>query len=208
MEHLIDRQKELQILRRLCRKNIGPRVLGTFNNGRFEQYFEARTLTAEDLRQPDTMKQIAKRMRELHEGIELEDEEREAGPMVFQNWDKWVDRCEQVVSWLDREIQSEHNETKAQTEAWRRRGYVYGVPWPAFRGAVDRYRRWLEEACGGFQEIQRQLVFAHNDVSFLLLPLLCVDCMLIFRRKMEIFFVWSRSQSHHCFCQSTSTSNW
>lgn len=166
VEHLIDREKELQILRRLGKKNIGPRVLGTFRNGRFEQYFEARTLTPEDLRYPETMKQIAKRMRELHEGIELEQDEREGGPMVIRNWDNWVDRCEQVVSWLDREIQSEHNEVKAQAEPWRRRGFVCGVPWPKFRKAVDHYRRYLEDSCGGVQEIKRQLVFAHNDVSF------------------------------------------
>ena len=208
VEHLIDRQKELQILRRLGRKNIGPRVLGTFNNGRFEQYFEARTLTPEDLRCPETMKQIAKRMRELHEGIELEENEREGGPMVFQNWDKWVDRCEQVVNWLDKEIQSGQNETKAQTEAWRRRGYVCGVPWSVFRGAVDYYRRWLEESCGGVQEIKRQLVFAHNDVRFpsrfLVLPLRLLIC----RLNTATFFGWSPSRSHHCSCLSTSTSNW
>lgn len=166
VEHLIDREKELQILRRLGRKNIGPKVLGTFNNGRFEQYFEARTLTPEDLRYPDTMKSIAKRMRELHDGIELEKEEREGGPMVLKNWDKWVDRCEQVISWLDKEIQSDHNDAKAQSESWRRRGFVCGVPWPLFRRAVDHYRKWLEDTCGGADEIKRQLVFAHNDTQY------------------------------------------
>lgn len=165
MEHLIDREKELQVLRRLGRKNIGPQVLGTFKNGRFEQYFHARPLKPEDLRVPETYKQIAKRMRELHEGVELQEQEREDGPIVFKNWDKWVDRCDQVVNWLDREIQSNQNESKAQTEPWRRRGFVCGVPWPVFRKAVENYRKWLIASCGGADEIKRQLVFAHNDVS-------------------------------------------
>lgn len=165
VDHLIDRENELQILLRLGRKNIGPRVLGTFNNGRFEEYFEARPLTPKDLRDPGTMKQIAKRMRELHEGIDLLEEEREEGPMVFRNWDKWVDRCEQVTNWLDKELQSKHNETKAASEPWRQRGFVCGVPWPTFRKAVENYRKWLVAAYGGIQEIKRQLVFAHNDVS-------------------------------------------
>lgn len=165
VEHLIDRENELQILRRLGRKNIGPRVLGTFNNGRFEEYFEARPLTPRDLRNPETSRHIAKRMKELHEGIELLREEREGGPMVLKNWDKWVDRCEQVINWLDKEIQSEHNDVKAQSEPWRRRGFVCGVPWPMFRKAVDDYRKWLVAGCGGTQGIKRQLVFAHNDVS-------------------------------------------
>ncbi|KAL4912819.1 kinase-like domain-containing protein [Aspergillus aurantiobrunneus] len=166
VDHLIDREKELQILRRLGRKNIGPKVLGTFNNGRFEEYFEARPLTPKELRDLSTMKQIAKRMRELHEGIELLDEEREGGPMVFHNWDKWVDRCERVISWVDEEIKSAQNEGKAASEPWRRRGYVCGVPWPEFRKAVDDYRKWLVMSSGGVHEIKRQLVFAHNDTQY------------------------------------------
>lgn len=164
VDHLIDREKELQILRRLGRKNIGPRVLGTFLNGRFEEYFDARPLTPKELRLPETAKQIAKRMRELHDGIELLEEEREGGPMIFKNWDKWVDRCEQVTTWLDKELESPQNEIKGATEPWRLRGYVCGVPWAMFRKAVDNYRLWLIASCGGMDDIKRQLVFAHNDV--------------------------------------------
>ncbi|KAL1856190.1 hypothetical protein Plec18170_004059 [Paecilomyces lecythidis] len=166
VEHLIDRENELQILRRLGKKHIGPRVLGTFNNGRFEEFFNARTLTPVDLRIPETSKQIAKRMRELHEGIELLEEERTGGPSVFNNWDKWVDRCEQVISWLDKEILSPENERKAQYEPWRRRGLVCGVPWPVFRKTVENYRKWLVASCGGPQGVRQQLVFAHNDAQY------------------------------------------
>jgi choline kinase len=45
-EHLIDRESELAILRRLARRQIGPRMLGTLTFGRFEKFFNARTLTA------------------------------------------------------------------------------------------------------------------------------------------------------------------
>ncbi|KAJ5314576.1 Phenylalanyl-tRNA synthetase [Penicillium atrosanguineum] len=166
VDHLIDREKELQILRRLGRKNIGPRVLGTFLNGRFEEYFDARPLTPKELRLPETAKQIAKRMRELHDGIELLEEEREGGPMIFKNWDKWVDRCEQVTTWLDKELESPQNEIKAATEPWRRRGFVCGVPWAMFRKAVENYRLWLIASCGGMDEIKRLLVFAHNDTQY------------------------------------------
>ncbi|KAJ5764994.1 hypothetical protein N7520_004553 [Penicillium odoratum] len=166
VDHLIDREKELQILRRLGRKHIGPRVLGTFLNGRFEEYFEARPLTPKELRIPATSRQIAKRMRELHDGVELLPEERDAGPMIFKNWDKWVDRCEQVTTWLDKELESPQNELKAAAEPWRQRGFVCGVPWAAFRQAVDRYRSWLIASCGGLEEIKRQLVFAHNDTQY------------------------------------------
>ncbi|KAJ5711898.1 hypothetical protein N7488_006054 [Penicillium malachiteum] len=166
VDHLIDREKELQILRRLGRKNIGPSVLGTFLNGRFEEFFEARPLTFKDLRIPETARQIAKRMRELHDGMELLEEEREGGPVIFKNWDKWVDRCEQVTTWLDKEIQSPENELREPNEPWRSRGFVCGVPWATFRKAVDHYRTWLISSCGGIEQIKRELVFAHNDTQY------------------------------------------
>lgn len=175
VDHLIDREKELQILRRLGRKNIGPKVLGTFNNGRFEEYLEARPLTPTELRDPLIMKQIAKRMRELHQGIDLQGDEKEGGPMVFHNWDKWVDRCEQVITWLDKEIESPRNESRAAFEPWRRRGYVCGVPWSRFRKAIEDYRKWLVVHSGGAQEIKRQLVFAHNDVGCINVDLCIAD---------------------------------
>lgn len=166
VEHLIDRDHELRILRRLAKKNIGPRVLGTFQNGRFEQYFDARPLTCRELRVPEISIQIAKRMRELHDGIDLLPEERAGGPTVWRNWDKWVTRCEQVITWLDSEVAREQARSPQTPPkaAWRRRGYVCGVPWPMFRQAVERYRNRLEDVCGGPSMIRQKLVFAHNDV--------------------------------------------
>lgn len=152
------------MLRRLAKKNIGPRLLGTFNNGRFEEFFNAYTLTPRDLRVPETSRQIAKRMRELHEGIELLYEEREGGPSVFKNWDKWVERCEPVISWLDKEISDSSKRSKTSSESWRERGFVCGVHWSMFRDAVEEYRKWLTSQCGGIHEIKKRLVFAHNDV--------------------------------------------
>jgi len=167
VEHLIDRDSELQILKRLARKRIGPRMLGTFANGRFEEYFHAMPLTPEELRNADTSRQIAKRMRELHDGIELTDKERNDGPFVWLNWDKWVARVESVVSWLDREVQSVPSGAKPTgDEAWKRRGYICGVEWRFFRDAVEKYRKWLEEQYGGIDKVCEELVFAHNDTQY------------------------------------------
>lgn len=166
VEHLIDREHELRVLRRLGKKNIGPSVLGTFKNGRFEEYYHAETLTPRDLRIPETSKQIAKRMRELHEAIELLDVERAGGPTVWNNWDKWVGRCEQVITWLDNEITADNDPKKAEKEPWRKRGYVCGVPWAQFRRTVDRFRKWLDDLCGGPEGVRKKLVFAHNDTQY------------------------------------------
>ena len=165
VEHLIDRESELQILRRLARKRIGPRLLGTFINGRFEEFFNAQTLTAMDLRNPETSKQIAKRMRELHDGIELLEEERDAGPFIWRNWDKWVARCEEVITWLDYQIIcGEAVPSNSCADEWKLRGLVCGVEWTVFRKAVEKYRKWLDDQYGGPEELRKHLVFAHNDV--------------------------------------------
>lgn len=172
VEHLIDRENELGILRRLARKKIGPRLLGTFRNGRFEEFFNAVTLTAGDLRIPDTSKQIAKRMRELHEGIELLEQERDDGPFVLRNWDKWVDRCEQVITYLDGQIISgKQGPVNSRAEAWKDRGLICGVEWQVFRKAIEKYREFLKQHYGGDAGIREKLVFAHNDVSCRLTPL-------------------------------------
>ncbi|KAF1844377.1 kinase-like protein [Cucurbitaria berberidis CBS 394.84] len=167
VEHLIDRESELQILTRLARKRIGPRLLGTFQNGRFEEFLNAKALTAKELRIQETSIQIAKRMRELHEGIDLLKHEREAGPFVWQNWDKWVDRCEQIVTWLDQQIlESKQDATQSATGRWKERGFVCGVQWPIFRQTVEKYRTWLENQYGGLEKINERMVFSHNDTQY------------------------------------------
>jgi choline kinase len=183
VEHLIDRESELQILQRLGRKRIGPRMLGTFKNGRFEEFFNAQPLSFKELRVPETSNQIAKRMRELHEGIDLLKKEREAGPFVWQNWDKWVDRCEQVVTWLDQQvIQGDGASVVSTSDRWKKRGLVCGVEWPIFRRTVEKYRKWLEEQYGGIDKINERMIFAHNDVS---LPIWILERALIMELQTQ-----------------------
>jgi len=164
----IDRDNELSVLRRLARKKIGPRLLGTFQNGRFEQYFNATTLTPETMKDPDTSVQIAKRMRELHDGIELLDEERAAGPSVWQNWDRWVEQVGRAVTALDKQILkgTQDGSVKGPEDSWKRRGFLCGVEWRVFKAMVDRYRKYLDDFYGGAGNVRDRLVFSHNDVCF------------------------------------------
>lgn len=166
VEHLIDRDSELAILRRLSRKRIGPRLLGTFTNGRFEEFLHARTLTPQDLRDPNTSTHIAKRMRELHEGVELLPEEREGGPFVFKNWDSWVDRCERVITWLDEQILAQDAPVSRTKPSWKSRGLVLGVEWSIFRHVVEKARKYLYDYYGGSKGVRDKLVFAHNDTQY------------------------------------------
>lgn len=162
VDQLIDRQTELKVLRRLAKKKIGPRLLGTFTNGRFEEYFHASPLNFEEMRDPETSRQIAKRMRELHDGIELLDEERDAGPGVWRNWDKWADNVAKRVVRLDELVRSGD---KASSQAsWRANGFVCGVEWALFNELVNRHRAFVIKFYGGEKNMQEQLVFAHGDV--------------------------------------------
>ena len=69
---LIPRLRELQVLHVLSsRSKLGPRIYGTFTNGRLEEYFDSVTLTATDIREPQISAYIGARMAELH-GVDLE----------------------------------------------------------------------------------------------------------------------------------------
>ncbi|KAK8099324.1 uncharacterized protein PG998_012565 [Apiospora kogelbergensis] len=167
VENIIDRDNELGMLRRLARKKIGPRLLGTFENGRFEQFFNAITLTPAHLREPETSKKIAKRMRELHDGIDLLEDEKEGGPSVLKNWNQWLDHVEKVATFLDKELLAgEGGSTPGPADAWKSRGFVCGAEWPAFKEAIAKYRKWLFNHYNSHNTLRDQLVFAHNDTQY------------------------------------------
>jgi len=154
VDHLINRETELAILRRLAKKHIGPRLFGTFANGRFEEFLHARTLTAKDIRDKEMSRQIAKRMRELHEGIDLLPEEREGGPIVWKNIEGWTNRCSMLVQWLDSQVLN----TSSQK-------FICGTTWTFFQATVAKYKDWLYGQYGGSKAVKDRLVFSHNDVS-------------------------------------------
>ncbi|BGP05409.1 hypothetical protein JCM10049v2_001215 [Rhodotorula toruloides] len=69
---LISRKNELYILHTLSSQyGIGAHVLGTFGNGRVEEYFHSRALVKEEMRDPRVSRWIGRRMRELH-SVDLE----------------------------------------------------------------------------------------------------------------------------------------
>ena len=117
----------------------------------------AEPLKPHDLRDPTISTQIAKRMRELHEGIDLLPLEREDGAFVWQNITKWRKQCEQIVTWLDRH-------SKQRSDEAERQPFICGTEWPFFFQTVEKYREWLFDQYGGAYRVKQQLVFAHNDV--------------------------------------------
>lgn len=104
---LISREEELRILHVLCTQyGLGPRIYGTFGNGRVEQFFPSRALKAEEMRDAQVSRAIGRRMRELH-SVDLKalgyEEGKAAEPVVWKCLREWVAVAEQVIGPL-REI--------------------------------------------------------------------------------------------------------
>lgn len=208
VENLIDRDIELAILKRLARKRIGPRLLGTFTNGRFEQYFNAEPLTPELLRDPATSKQIAKRMRELHNGVDLLKEERDDGPTVFKNWDCWVGNVEKRTLFLDQQVAAYNSATTVgPRDSWKKGGFVCGTEWAKFKAIVDRYREFLVEWYGGPKVLREKLVFAHNDVSGFLPAFFNYSTHIRYRHNTATSSVFALTTSGRRSCNPKTNTN-
>ncbi|KAH9922009.1 kinase-like protein [Epithele typhae] len=155
---LINRSRELHILHVLSSKyHIGPRVYGTFENGRVEEYFDAVALTAADLRDPEVSSCISARMAELH-GVDVDAVEFDA-----QSSDGAEDRGVQlgvnknVPAWLAfaREVLSLPSAPAEIRE---------GLDLDRFEREWELYTRWLDqkEMTDGLS----RRVFSHNDTQY------------------------------------------
>ncbi|KAF9577144.1 hypothetical protein BGW38_007839, partial [Lunasporangiospora selenospora] len=111
VELLFSREHELHWLRNLSMVNIGPSLLGTFKNGRFEEYVESTTLTKEDLQDPATSRHIAHRMCELHNIVNLfppEDQDSEVVPQTQGNIKKWAPLAREAIRKIHEQDPAKH----------------------------------------------------------------------------------------------------
>ncbi|TVU21488.1 hypothetical protein EJB05_31124, partial [Eragrostis curvula] len=67
VEVFFDRADEVRTFECMSRHGQGPRLLGRFANGRVEEFINARTLSAVDLRDPEISALIAKKLREFND---------------------------------------------------------------------------------------------------------------------------------------------
>ncbi|MCO5557618.1 hypothetical protein L7F22_011184 [Adiantum nelumboides] len=66
-EEVIDRNRELQVVRPLSDAGFGAKLLGVFQNGMVQSFIDARTLTSPEMTTPSLASLIAKEVRRLHE---------------------------------------------------------------------------------------------------------------------------------------------
>lgn len=174
--HLIDRTHELIMLKRLLSHNIGPLLIGTFSNGRFEQWLDSHTLSRPEFRDPSLSCSIARRMRELHESVKLTYSERHSTPTVWTNLDKWMPWAREIIAHRRRKLTGRlsdqwlPNSSKLKTsrqpyftaDSWSN-NLILGQRWTAFEFAVAQYRLRMEELYPP-EKLKHDLVFCHNDV--------------------------------------------
>ncbi|CCF59631.1 hypothetical protein KAFR_0H02220 [Kazachstania africana CBS 2517] len=145
---IIDRDYELEILARLSVRNIGPSLFGCFTNGRFEQFLEnSTTLTFQDLRDWKTSQRIARRMKELHNGVPLLKAEIEDGPVCWKKINNWVNILDSK-QWV-------HNDENIKK-------VFHCQDWEFFKKVVKRYYDWLLKS--NFYD--SKMVFCHNDAQY------------------------------------------
>jgi choline kinase len=146
---LVSRPKELQTLHTLSsRYNIGPRVYGTFENGRIEEYFDSVTLTSSDIRNPQISRWIGARMAELHSvDVDVVDGTSEGKKFqIAANVNSWVTSAKEVLR-----LPSVSDSTRQELDLSR------------FKDEWNRYFAWATREGRG---LGSKRVFAHNDTQY------------------------------------------
>lgn len=154
---LISRPRELHTLHILSSQyRIGPRVYGTFENGRIEEYFDSVTLTSSDIRDQKISRWVGARMAELH-SVDIEAIEQ-TSPDTRGEGKGWeIGAKRNVKSWLApaREVLG----LPLATEAIKKKFDLAG-----FKKEWDRYMQWISEV-EGLEGASRR-VFSHNDAQY------------------------------------------
>lgn len=146
---LISRRRELQVLHVLSSKfNLGPRIYGTFTNGRLEEYFDSVALTASDIREPRIGAYIGARMAELHSvdiaTIEWQSHGSNIEIGVQKNVHSWLPHARSVLA------------LPAITPAIRKE-----LDLDRFQAKWESYTKWLKTA-----HFDAHPVFCHNDAQY------------------------------------------
>ena len=154
---LISRPRELHTLHVLSSKyNIGPRVYGTFENGRVEEYFDSTALTASEMRDPEVSSWIGARMAELH-GVDIDVVEYDAQSGDASERGIQLGVRKNVKSWLAsaREVLALPSAPAAVRES---------LDLDRFEREWEQYMRWLDQKEKTDGASRR--VFSHNDTQY------------------------------------------
>lgn len=152
VDNLIDRESELKILIKLSARRIGPKLLGIFNNGRFEQFLEGFvTMSKNEIRDPIISQILGRRMKDLHYQVDLDENERSLEFPVA-----WL----QILKWLllfEKEFLPKLSRETLESTLL--------MPWTTFKELVFSYRDWLFSKYDT-DNIGENYRFCHNDTQY------------------------------------------
>ncbi|ORX44937.1 kinase-like protein [Hesseltinella vesiculosa] len=146
-DDFIDREKELMWLERLGRLNLGPRLLAIFGNGRFEEYVPSLTLHHDDLRVPETSRQIAVSLSRQHSLISIYPTPDTETLEIWKIIEKWYHMLPSVLPL----VKARYPSSEATLNAFD----------------FDRLGREIS-ACKAFltHHIKSPVIFGHNDLQY------------------------------------------
>lgn len=154
VDELIDRDSELMTLIKLSQKRIGPRLLGIFTNGRFEQFLEGFvTLTKDQIRDQVISQMIGRRMKDLHYKVELTKEESNSPvPTCWRLIEKWL-------KIFETEYKPGYEKAGVELED------IFMMDFDSFKKLVFKYKDWLFDKYkeDGFSLNYK---FCHNDTQY------------------------------------------
>ncbi|GME69974.1 unnamed protein product [[Candida] boidinii] len=157
VDTFIDRKSELSTIIRLSSKNIGPKLLGCFSNGRFEEYLNnSITLNKDQIKDAKISRMIARRMKELHHGIKLLENEKFQGPKCWSTIEDWIEKIDEIIK-----SEKLNNEIDEKDEV-----NVFFLTWSNFKKLIFNYRNWLYSRYGGKINLDEKLKFCHNDTQY------------------------------------------
>ena len=159
---LISRPRELHVLHALSsRYHIGPRVYGTFENGRVEEYFDSSALTAADMREPEISSWIGARMAELHQvdidAVEVHDLPDPSSVRTSGPSERSLGAEKNVNSWLS--LAREVLALPAVSDELRN-----SIALDDFERDWKQYMAWLRGREN--EQGKSPVVFAHNDAQY------------------------------------------
>ena len=154
---LISRPHELHTLHILSSKyRIGPRVYGTFENGRVEEYFESTALTAAEMHDPTRSGWIGARMAELH-SVDIDLIEETLPEKRGENVDWEIAAQKNVRRW----IQPAKDVLRLSSISLE---YKAALDFDRFLVEWEGYMAWLDKWESKHGASKR--VFAHNDTQY------------------------------------------
>ncbi|CAI5758810.1 unnamed protein product [Candida verbasci] len=153
VDELIDRDNELQILVKLSQKRIGPRLLGIFTNGRFEQFLDGfTTLNKSQIRDEIISQMLGRRMKDLHYKIELDAKDYEKLPTCWYLIEKWL-------KIIENEYLPGYVQAKIDPKT------IFFMNFQDYKSLIFKYKDWLFDK---YDELEFSLnyKFCHNDTQY------------------------------------------